>query len=516
MLATIRSLGVKGIGGYGVSVEVFVSNGLVNFDIVGLPDAAVREARERVRAAIKSNGFKFPVSRVTVNLAPADTKKAGTVYDLPIMLGILAATGVIRQPKSDCAFFGELSLNGTLRPVSGALPMAVAAAREGVRELFVPADNAQEASYAEGVTVYPIENVSELIAHLRGEFRIKPMDIPKLDPATVKYPDFSDVKGQENVKRAMEIAAAGGHNILMVGPPGAGKSMMSKRLPGILPDMTREEMLKSTEIYSVAGLTGKNNPIISARPFRAPHHTVSGAAMSGGGAVPRPGEISLAHNGVLFLDELPEVRKDVLEVLRQPLEDGEVTVSRVAGTETFPANFMLVCAMNPCKCGYYGHRTKQCTCSEQDRKKYLSKISGPLLDRIDLQIEVPSLSYEQLSSKKPSECSADIRRRVEAARLFMAQRCARVDEQIGDGLHFAFAKNADMTAPQIRRYCTMTADADKLLASAYERLQLSGRGHDRILRVARTIADMAGSDDIDANHIAEAIHFRTLDRQYWS
>lgn len=354
MLATIRSLGVKGIGGYGVSVEVFVSNGLVNFDIVGLPDAAVREARERVRAAIKSNGFKFPVSRVTVNLAPADTKKAGTVYDLPIMLGILAATGVIRQSKSDCAFFGELSLNGTLRPVSGALPMAVAAAREGVRELFVPADNAQEASYAEGVTVYPVENVSELIAHLRGEFRIKPMDIPKLDPATVKYLDFSDVKGQENVKRAMEIAAAGGHNILMVGPPGAGKSMMSKRLPGILPDMTREEMLKSTEIYSVAGLTGKNNPIISARPFRAPHHTVSGAAMSGGGAVPRPGEISLAHNGVLFLDELPEFRKDVLEVLRQPLEDGEVTVSRVAGTETFPANFMLVCAMNPCKCGWYG------------------------------------------------------------------------------------------------------------------------------------------------------------------
>lgn len=355
MLATIRSLGVKGIGGYGVSVEVFVSNGLVNFDIVGLPDAAVKEARERVRAAIKSNGFKFPVSRVTVNLAPADTKKAGTVYDLPIMLGILAATGVIRQPKPDCAFFGELSLNGTLRHVNGALPMAVAAAREGIRELFVPADNAQEASYAEGVTVYPVENVSELIAHLRGEFRIKPIEAPELDPTAVKYLDFSDVKGQENVKRAMEIAAAGGHNMLMVGPPGAGKSMMSKRLPGILPDMTREEMLKSTEIYSVAGLTGKNNPIIAARPFRAPHHTVSSTAISGGGTIPRPGEISLAHNGVLFLDELPEFRKDVLEVLRQPLEDGEVTVSRVAGTETFPANFMLVCAMNPCKCGWYGH-----------------------------------------------------------------------------------------------------------------------------------------------------------------
>ncbi len=364
MLATIRSLGVKGIGGYGVSVEVFVSNGLVNFDIVGLPDAAVKEARERVRAAIKSNGFKFPVSRVTVNLAPADTKKAGTVYDLPIMLGILAATGVIRQPKPDCAFFGELSLNGTLRHVNGALPMAVAAAREGIRELFVPADNAQEASYADGVTVYPVENVSELIAHLRGEFRIKPMEAPKLDPTAVKYLDFADVKGQENVKRAMEIAAAGGHNILIVGPPGAGKSMMSKRLPGILPDMTREEMLKSTEIYSVAGLTGKDNPIIAARPFRAPHHTVSSTAISGGGTIPRPGEISLAHNGVLFLDELPEFRKDVLEVLRQPLEDGEVTVSRVAGTETFPANFMLVCAMNPCKCGWYGHPSGRCRCTE--------------------------------------------------------------------------------------------------------------------------------------------------------
>ena len=292
--------------------------------------------------------------------------------------------------------------------------------------------------------------------------------------------------------------------------------MLAKRIPTILPAMTFEEALVTSKIYSVAGLLPPDRGIIDRRPFRAPHHTMSAAALAGGGTSPMPGEVSFSHGGVLFLDELPEFNKTVTETLRQPLEDGEITISRASGRYTFPSRFMLVCAMNPCKCGYYGHRTKQCTCSEQDRKKYLSKISGPLLDRIDLQIEVPSLSYEQLSSKKPSECSADIRRRVEAARLFMAQRCARVDEQIGDGLHFAFAKNADMTAPQIRRYCTMTADADKLLASAYERLQLSGRGHDRILRVARTIADMAGSDDIDANHIAEAIHFRTLDRQYWS
>ena len=501
MLATIRSLGVKGIGGYGVSVEVFVSNGLVNFDIVGLPDAAVKEARERVRAAIKSNGFKFPVSRVTVNRAPADTKKAGTVYDLPIMLGILAATGVIRQPKPDCAFFGELSLNGTLRHVNGALPMAVAAAREGIRELFVPADNAQEASYAEGVTVYPVENVSELIAHLRGEFPIKPMDAPKLDPTAVKYLDFADVKGQENVKRAMEIAAAGGHNILMVGPPGAGKSMMSKRLPGILPDMTREEMLKSTEIYSVAGLTGKDNPIISARPFRAPHHTVSSTAISGGGTVPRPGEISLAHNGVLFLDELPEFRKDVLEVLRQPLEDGEVTVSRVAGTETFPANFMLVCAMNPCKCGWYGHPSGRCRCSANEVRAYHSRISGPLLDRIDIIVEAPALEYEELKNRAPSECSADIKRRVDAARLIQRRRFEGTE----------ILSNAGMSTKALNTYCGLTPECEQLMHDAFDRMGLTARSYDRILRVARTIADLEGEEDIGAMHIAEAIQYRTYD-----
>ena len=501
MLATIRSLGVKGVGGYGVSVEVFVSNGLVNFDIVGLPDTAVKEARERVRAAIKSNGFKFPVSRVTVNLAPADTKKAGTVYDLPIMLGILAATGIIKQPRPHTAFFGELSLNGELRPVNGALPMAVAAAREGVRELFVPADNAQEAAYADGVAVYPVANVSELIAHLRGEFLIKPMAAPELCADDMRYPDFSDVKGQENVKRAMEIAAAGGHNILMVGPPGAGKSMMSKRLPGILPDMTKEEMLRSTEIYSVAGLTGKNNPIIATRPFRAPHHTVSPTALSGGGTVPRPGEISLAHNGVLFLDELPEFRKDVLEVLRQPLEDGEVTVSRVAGSETFPSNFMLVCAMNPCKCGWYGHPSGRCRCSANEVRAYHSRISGPLLDRIDIIVEAPALEYEELKNRAPAESSAEIKKRVNKARARQQERFAGTD----------IASNAGMNTKALNTYCALTPECEELMRQAFDSMGLTARSYDRILRVARTIADLEGAEDIGAEHIAEAIQYRTYD-----
>ena len=501
MLATIRSLGVKGVGGYGVSVEVFVSNGLVNFDIVGLPDTAVKEARERVRAAIKSNGFKFPVSRVTVNLAPADTKKAGTVYDLPIMLGILSATGIIKQPRPHTAFFGELSLNGELRPVNGALPMAVAAAREGVRELFVPADNAQEAAYADGVAVYPVSNVSELIAHLRGEFLIKPMAAPELCADDLRYPDFSDVKGQENVKRAMEIAAAGGHNILMVGPPGAGKSMMSKRLPGILPDMTKEEMLRSTEIYSVAGLTGKNNPIIATRPFRAPHHTVSPTALSGGGTVPRPGEISLAHNGVLFLDELPEFRKDVLEVLRQPLEDGEVTVSRVAGSETFPSNFMLVCAMNPCKCGWYGHPSGRCRCSANEVRAYHSRISGPLLDRIDIIVEAPALEYEELKNRAPAESSAEIKKRVNKARARQQERFAGTD----------IASNADMNTKALNTYCVLTPECEELMRQAFDSMGLTARSYDRILRVARTIADLEGAEDIGAEHIAEAIQYRTYD-----
>ena len=501
MIAKVRSMGLQGIGGYEVLLEVYISNGLPAFDVVGLPDAAVREARERVRAAIKNNGYRFPVSRMTVNLAPADKKKAGTLYDLPMFIGILAADGDIDEPGDDCAFIGELSLSGELRPVYGALPMAIAAARCGVKKLFVPADNAAEAAFADGISVYPVKNVDELLRLMRGEVNIEPAAAPALDTLMEHMPDFSEVKGQENVKRALEIAAAGGHNILIVGPPGAGKSMMAKRLPGILPDMSRGEMIQSTEIYSVAGLTSREHPIVSMRPFRAPHHTVSAAGLSGGGTSPRPGEISLAHNGVLFLDELPEFRSDVLEVLRQPLEDGEVTVSRVAGTVTYPSRFMLVCAMNPCKCGWYGHPSGRCRCTERDVRRYHSKISGPLLDRIDLIVEVPALDYEELSRRSSAERSADIKKRVNAAREIQRRRFG------GDGTMC----NAHIGSREMSEICALDAEGEALMHAAFDSMRLSARSYDSILRVARTIADIDGQKNISAEHIAEAIQYRTYD-----
>lgn len=501
MIAKVRSMGLQGIGGYEVLLEVYISNGLPAFDVVGLPDAAVREARERVRAAIKNNGYRFPVSRMTVNLAPADKKKAGTLYDLPMFIGILAADGDIDEPGDDCAFIGELSLSGELRPVYGALPMAIAAARCGVKKLFVPADNAAEAAFADGISVYPVKNVDELLRLMRGEVNIEPAAAPALDTLMEHMPDFSEVKGQENVKRALEIAAAGGHNILIVGPPGAGKSMMAKRLPGILPDMSRGEMIQSTEIYSVAGLTSREHPIVSMRPFRAPHHTVSAAGLSGGGTSPRPGEISLAHNGVLFLDELPEFRSDVLEVLRQPLEDGEVTVSRVAGTVTYPSRFMLVCAMNPCKCGWYGHPSGRCRCTERDVRRYHSKISGPLLDRIDLIVEVPALDYEELSRRSSAERSADIKKRVNAAREIQRRRFG------GDGTMC----NAHIGSREMSEICALDAEGEALMHAAFDSMRLSARSYDSILRVARTIADLDGQKNISAEHIAEAIQYRTYD-----
>lgn len=499
MVAKISSIGLWGIEGYRVECECDLSGGLPAFDVVGLPDAAVKESRDRVRAAIRNSGFSFPMRRITVNLAPADMRKEGPIYDLPILLSILRSSGNLEALPEGACFVGELSLSGELRPVNGALPMAMAAAEAGMKRIYLPTENAAEAAFAENIEVYGIDKVSTLIAHINQGGELLP-EKPRVPGENAEQlPDFADVKGQFTARRAIEIAAAGKHNIMMIGPPGAGKSMIAARIPSIMPELTRAEALECTKIHSVAGLTGKMSPIVTVPPFRAPHHTVSPVGLSGGGTVPRPGEVSLAHNGVLFLDELPEYRSEALEILRQPLENGKITISRAAGSCSYPCSFMLVCAMNPCKCGWYGHPTHPCTCREDARRQYLSRISGPLMDRVDMHIIVPAVKYNELNAKRPSESSAAIKARVVEARKRAEAR--------------GFSSNAAMGAADIRKYCVLDQAGSTILEAAFEKLSMTARGHDRILKVARTIADLAGSQSIQAGHIAEAIQYRWLDRE---
>ena len=479
MICSVRTMCISGIMGSLVTAEAFISNGLPGFDVVGLPDAAVKEARERVRAAVKSSSMRFPVSHITINLAPASLKKTGSHFDLPILLAIMAAAGEIRRPGEDCAFLGEVALDGTVRSVSGVLPMVLAAKQEGIRTVFVPAANAPEATLARGPKIIPVHTVRQLADGLNGlaPLPAEPDWVPTPDGSQPL--DFKDVLGQENVKRALEVAAAGSHNVLLIGPPGSGKSMLSKRLPSILPDMTWEESLEVTQIYSVLGLLSPRNPLVSRRPFRSPHHTVSNAGLVGGGSNPRPGEISMAHKGVLFLDELPEFRKDSLDLMRQPLEDGKVTISRVSGATTYPAEFMMVCAMNPCKCGWYGDPSGRCRCSEASVEAYQSRISGPMLDRIDIVVEVAAVQYEALRTRAQAESSADVKARVNGARDIQNRRFGQ------NGMC-----NARMGPEELRSHCALDQEAEELMKAAFETLGLTARSYDRFLRVARTVSDL--------------------------
>ena len=509
MLARINSATLLGIDAVGLQIEVDISRGLRAFTIVGLPDPAVRESRERVESAIRNSGFEFPLERITVNMAPADIPKRGPCFDLPIALGILVATGQVSIENLDeVVLVGELSLDGQVRRVSGALPTALGAREWGCRAIIVPPDNAREAAVVEDLEVYPCETLYDCVTLLEEGLLRDPahIDVADLELDLPPYSvDFSDVKGQEHVKRAMEVAAAGGHNMVMIGPPGSGKTMLARRLPTILPPMNLEEALEVTKLYSVSGLVGRDTALITTRPFRHPHHTVSTAGLVGGGSIPQPGEVSLAHHGVLFLDELPEFSRAALEVMRQPLEDGHVTIARAQLTLTFPARFQLVAAMNPCPCGYYGDQVKPCACSAGAIARYRNQISGPLLDRIDIHIEVPRLRPDELLNREPGESSAVIRERVMAARRRQEMRFTAQP----------FFCNAQMSSRALRNFCPLNAEAEGLLRTAIDQFALSARAHDRIVKLARTIADLADSEDIQVPHLAEAVQYRSLDRKLW-